>query len=139
MAAIRHLKLAGPANEKRTVALPVRKPNAAYRSREHLTEREVERLVEVTKDNRWGNRDSMKIHPHMLRHSCWLQAGERRRRYAHHPELFRSQVDPAHRPIHGTRADALQEPIPGLNGTNHDRRPLRAAIGHCSATQITCS
>jgi hypothetical protein len=44
MTAIRHLKMVGPANVKRTVALPVRKPNAAYRSREHLTEREVERL-----------------------------------------------------------------------------------------------
>ena len=30
-------------------ALPVRKPNAAYRSREHLTEREVERLIEAAK------------------------------------------------------------------------------------------
>jgi integrase len=34
------------------------KPNAAYRSREHLTEREVERLVETAKDNRWGQRDA---------------------------------------------------------------------------------
>jgi hypothetical protein len=40
MAVIRHLKVAGPANVIRTVGLPVRKPNAAYRSREHLTERE---------------------------------------------------------------------------------------------------
>jgi hypothetical protein len=35
MSAIQHLKVVGPANVKRTVALPVRKPNAAYRSREH--------------------------------------------------------------------------------------------------------
>jgi len=40
MRAIQHLKVVGPANVKRTVALPVRKPNAAYRSREHLTERD---------------------------------------------------------------------------------------------------
>ena len=26
-----------------------------YRSREHLTEREVERLIEATKPNRWGH------------------------------------------------------------------------------------
>jgi hypothetical protein len=58
MAAIRHLKVVRPANVKRAVALPVRKPNAAYRSREHLTEREVERLVEAAKDNRWGHRDA---------------------------------------------------------------------------------
>jgi integrase len=44
MVAIRHMKVVGPGNVKRTVALPVRKPNAVYRSREHLTEREVERL-----------------------------------------------------------------------------------------------
>jgi integrase len=58
MAAIRHLKVVSPANVKCTVALPVRKPNAAYRSREHLTEREVEQLIEAAKDNRWGHRDS---------------------------------------------------------------------------------
>ena len=39
----------------------MRKPNAAYRSREHLTEREVERLVEAAKDNRWGHRDSTMV------------------------------------------------------------------------------
>jgi len=39
----------------------VRKPNAAYRSREHLTEREVERLIEATKDNRWGNCDATMV------------------------------------------------------------------------------
>jgi integrase len=61
MAVVHHLKVVGPANEKRTVALPVRKPNAAYRSREHLTEREVERLVEAAKDNRWGHRDATMV------------------------------------------------------------------------------
>jgi integrase len=39
----------------------MRKPNAAYRSREHLTEREVESLVEAAKDNRWGHRDSTMV------------------------------------------------------------------------------
>ena len=58
MQAIRHLKVVRPTHEKRTVELPVRKPNAEYRSREHLTEREVERLIEAAKDNRWGHRDS---------------------------------------------------------------------------------
>ena len=61
MAAIRHLKVIGPSSEKSAVALPVRKPNAAYRSREHLTEREVERLIETAKDNRWGHRDSTMV------------------------------------------------------------------------------
>lgn len=44
-----------------TVTPPMRKPNAAYRSREHLTEREVERLIEAAKGNRWGHRDSTMI------------------------------------------------------------------------------
>ena len=56
MPVIRHLKVVGPANVKRTVGLPVRKPNAVYRSREHLTEHEVERLVEAAKDNPGGPR-----------------------------------------------------------------------------------
>ena len=57
------LKVVGPTSEKCAVALPVRKPNAAYRSREHLTEREVERLIEAAKDNRWGHRDATRC--------CW--------------------------------------------------------------------
>ena len=61
MAAIHHLKVVDPTSEKCAVALPVRKPNAAYRSREHLTEREVERLIEAAKDNRWGHRDSTMV------------------------------------------------------------------------------
>src|SRR3974377_1794966 len=61
MAAIHHLKVVGPTSEKCAVALPVRKPNAAYRSRENLTEQEVERLVEGAKDNRWGHRDATMV------------------------------------------------------------------------------
>ncbi len=49
------LKLLRPSNEKRTVG---RKANAKYRTREHLTEAEVERLIEAAKDNRYGHRDA---------------------------------------------------------------------------------
>jgi integrase len=35
-----------------------RKPNAVYRSREHLTEDEVFRLMEAARDNRYGGRDA---------------------------------------------------------------------------------
>jgi integrase len=55
MAAIPALKLVGPGSEKRTVG---REANAHYRTREHLTEREVERLIEAAKDNRRGHRDA---------------------------------------------------------------------------------
>ena len=66
MAATAHLTLVAPDTEKFTVQsaparLPGRKPNAEYRSREHLTEREVERLIEAMKGNRWGHRDAMMV------------------------------------------------------------------------------
>jgi hypothetical protein len=40
-----HLKLVAPATVNRTVP-PGRRPNAELRSREHLTEAEIERLIE---------------------------------------------------------------------------------------------
>ena len=55
MAPIPALKLVRPTNEKRTVG---RRANAQYRTREHLTEREVERLLEAAKGNRYGHRDA---------------------------------------------------------------------------------
>ena len=66
MAATAHLTLVAPDNEKFTVQpaparLPRRKPNAEYRSREHPTEREVERLIEAMKGNRRGHRDATMV------------------------------------------------------------------------------
>jgi len=58
MLAISALKVVAPTNKKRTVG---RKANTKYRTREHLTEREVERLVEAAKGNRWGHRDSTMV------------------------------------------------------------------------------
>jgi type 1 fimbriae regulatory protein FimB/type 1 fimbriae regulatory protein FimE len=55
------LKLVPPAIANRTVAMPVRRPNADYRPREHLTEREVEKLMTAAKGNRWGQRDAIMI------------------------------------------------------------------------------
>jgi site-specific recombinase XerD len=52
-----HLKPVSPATEKRTVALR-RPPNAELRTREHLTEAEVERLLKAAGKNRWGHRDA---------------------------------------------------------------------------------
>jgi len=40
-----------------------RLPNKDLRTREHLTEAEVERLSEATKDNRYGHRDATMILP----------------------------------------------------------------------------
>jgi type 1 fimbriae regulatory protein FimB/type 1 fimbriae regulatory protein FimE len=52
-----HLKLVTPTTEIRTVT-PRRAPNAELRTREYLTESEVEKLMTAAKDNRWGHRDS---------------------------------------------------------------------------------
>ena len=61
MQAVRHLKVVGPASEKRTVTLPVRKPNSEYRTHEFLTGYEVENLIKAAKDNRYGDRDSTMV------------------------------------------------------------------------------
>jgi integrase len=56
----RHLRLVTSATANRTVT-PKRPPNANLRTREYLTEAEVERLMEAAKDNRWGHRDAPMI------------------------------------------------------------------------------
>jgi integrase len=55
-----HLKLVAPSIVNRTVR-PKRRPNRDLRTREHLTEAEVERLIEATKRNRYGHRDATMI------------------------------------------------------------------------------
>jgi site-specific recombinase XerD len=41
--------------------MPVRRPNHEIRTREHLTEREVEKLIDAAKGNRRGHRDATMI------------------------------------------------------------------------------
>jgi type 1 fimbriae regulatory protein FimB/type 1 fimbriae regulatory protein FimE len=52
-----NLRLVSPAPVKRTVT-PRRRPNSDLRSREHLTEREVDKLIAAVKSNRYGQRDA---------------------------------------------------------------------------------
>jgi integrase len=52
-----HLRLVAPGTEKRTVT-PKRRPNADVRTREYLTEGEVERIMDAARGNRWGHRDA---------------------------------------------------------------------------------
>src|SRR5262245_52723565 len=52
-----HLKLVTPATINRTV-IPKRAPNADLRTREYLTEAEVEWLINAAKKNRWDHRDA---------------------------------------------------------------------------------
>jgi integrase len=61
----RHLALVTPGTVYGTVdpkkGPPRRRPNAEVRSREYLTQAEVERLIEAAGDNRNGHRDSTMI------------------------------------------------------------------------------
>ena len=52
---------------------PGRKPNAQLRTREHLTEHEVEKLIAAAKGNRWGHRDATMI---LLAYRHGLRASE---------------------------------------------------------------
>jgi type 1 fimbriae regulatory protein FimB/type 1 fimbriae regulatory protein FimE len=55
-----HLKLVTPSTVNRTVT-PKRLPNGDLRTREYLTEAEVERLMAAARKNRWGHRDATMI------------------------------------------------------------------------------
>ena len=55
-----NLRLVKPATQKRAVG-PLRRPNSELRSREHLTETEVEKLIEAAKGNRHGHRDATMV------------------------------------------------------------------------------
>src|SRR5262249_5134918 len=54
------LRLVRPSNEKCAVG-PRRRRKIEYRTREHLTEAEVERLIEAVRANRHGHRDATMI------------------------------------------------------------------------------
>ena len=60
MPAKSNLRLMKPTTEKRAVA-PRRPPNRELRSREHLTETEVGKLIEAAKENRYRHRDTTMI------------------------------------------------------------------------------
>ena len=56
----KHLRPVAPATVLRTVP-PKRPPNTDLRTREHLTEAEVERLIMAVNRNRHGHRDGTMI------------------------------------------------------------------------------
>jgi len=88
------LKLVPPAIVKRTVTAPGRKPNAVYRTREHLTGAEVDRLIDAAKANRWGHRDATMI----------LVAFRHGLRSSELVDLRWDQIDFAHAVLHVRRA-----------------------------------
>jgi integrase len=66
------LRLVSPTTVNRTVT-PRRRPNRDLRTREHLTSKEVEQLIEATKGNRWAHRDATMI---LLAYRHGLRASE---------------------------------------------------------------
>ncbi len=101
-----------PTIQKRTVARG-RLPNANYRTREYLTEREVERLMKAAGDNRHGHRDATMI---LLAFRHGLRASELC--------SFRwEQVDLAHGRLHVSRLKNGMPSVHPLTGT--ELRALR--------------
>jgi site-specific recombinase XerD len=95
---ILRLKLVKPDAENRAV-VPTRLANRKYRSREHLTPSEVEKLIDAAKTNRYGHRDATMLlmaFRHGLRSSelCGLEW---------------SQVDFTGAPIRGDEMRALRK------------------------------
>src|SRR5262245_29058010 len=101
-----------PTNVKRTVARG-RLPNAEYRTREYLTEREVERLMKAAGNNRHGHRDATMI---LMAFRHGLRASEL-------CSLRWEQVDLAHARLHVSR---LKSGIPSVHPlTGSELRALR--------------
>jgi integrase len=101
-----------PAIQKRTVARG-RLPNANYRTREYLTEREVERLMKAAGDNRHGHRDATMI---LLAFRHGLRASEL-------CSLRWEQIDLAHGRLHVSRLKNGMPSVHPLTGT--ELRALR--------------
>ena len=101
-----------PTTEKRTVSRG-RLPNAVYRTREYLTEREVERLMKAAGGNRHGHRDATMI---LMAFRHGLRASEL-------CSLRWEQVDLAHGRLHVSR---LKNGMPSVHPlTGIELRALR--------------
>src|SRR6188472_3629061 len=89
----RHLRLVSPAIVNRTVT-PKRRPNGDLRTREYLTETEVERLMNAARKNRWGHRDATMV----------LVAYRHGLRVSELVDLRWDQIEFAHARLHVRRA-----------------------------------
>src|SRR6516164_8965077 len=106
------LKLVKPDAENRAVA-PTRLANCEYRSREHLTPNEVERLIEAAKTNRYGHRDATMV---LVAYRHGLRASEL-------CGLRWEQVDLTHGRLHVARAKNGHPAVHPLSGV--ELRALR--------------
>jgi type 1 fimbriae regulatory protein FimB/type 1 fimbriae regulatory protein FimE len=113
-----------PTTEKRT--LPKRLPNSAYRVREYLTEKEVDRLIEAAKRRgRNGQRDAAAI---LLAYRHGLRATEL-------CTLRRSQIDLRHGRLHVNRAKGGIQSVHPLHG--RELRALRPLQGKSPYVFVT--
>src|SRR6516165_2962845 len=106
-----------PATVNRT--LPKRLPNSAYRAREYLTEKEVDRLIDAArKRGRNGARDAAAI---LLAYRHGLRASEL-------CALRWAQIDLKNGRLHVNRAKGGKESVNTLHGP--ELRALRPLQGH---------
>ena len=113
MPAKSNLRLVKPTIKKRAVT-PRRQPNRELRSREHLTETEIEKLIEAAKGNRHGHRDATMIlaaYRHGLRASelCDLEWSQIDFRAATLHVRRAKNGKPATHPIRGDELRALRK------------------------------
>ena len=101
-----------PSTEKRTVSRG-RLPNTHYRTREYLTEREVERMMKAAGDNRHGHRDATMV---LLAFRHGFRASEL-------CALRWDQVDLVHGRLHVSRLKNGMPSVHPLTGT--ELRALR--------------
>src|SRR6516162_4594355 len=107
--------------------LPKRLPNSAYRVREYLTEKEVDRLIEAArKRGRNGQRDAAAI---LLAYRHGLRASEL-------CALRWAQIDLRHGRLHVNRAKGGQESVHPLHGPElRALRPLQATSPYVFTTE----
>jgi integrase len=107
-----HLRIVSPNTKKRTVR-GGRPSNGAYRTREYLTEREIERLLKAAGNNRWGHRDATMIlvaYRHGLRASELVDLRWDQVDFSHATLAVRrvKSGSPATHPIRGDELRALR-------------------------------
>ena len=107
------LKLVAPTTKKRTVT-PTRLPNAKLRTREYLTDVEVQRLMNAAGGNRWGHRDAPMIlvaYRHGLRVSELIDLRWDQIDFSHGNLAVRrvKQGSPSTHPIRGDELRALRK------------------------------
>src|SRR5258708_7821208 len=117
-----------PSTVKRTVPRG-RLPNAEYRTREYLTEREVERLMKAAGNNRHGHRDATMI---LIAFRHGLRASEL-------CSLRWEQVDLVHGRLHVHRLKKTSSAIASSVAASLGRRSAIPAVGALGQRQPSLS